>query len=169
MGCMKLEKKNIEDQFASCREAFDEIDKIEEIGDTSGIKLTYESQSPLNDAVITGERIDTVILVSSQDIAQAYNQISDANYGSKGGEFLLKYTLDFVSKGITSMIELNVNPNRSTDVFGRPLYIEKGYSIKEASREISSNNAWTEVEFFVYDRDQNEVYHDCYILVTYTD
>ena len=160
---------NIEDQFTSLREAFDEIELIEKTGDTKNMKLTYENQSPLMKANLIGEQTETRVLVSSQDVANLYNEIIDANYGSEGALWLVDYSLGMVTQGISDMIDFDFSPSRSTDVFGRSLYIEKGYSIKKVSRELSGNNAWTEIEFFIYDNDENEIYHDCYIYLTYTD
>ena len=160
--------KKIEDQFDSCREAFDELELIEKIGDTSNYMLTYENQSPQHEAILTGEQTATIVLASSQDVAQAYDQISNANYGEQGALSLINKAAGIVTQGLSDMITLNFNPSRSTDVFGRSLYIEKGYKIETISRDFTEDDFyWVENDFFIYDKEGNEVYHDCFLQLSH--
>ena len=140
---------------------FKEQREEENYKDTNNDKLTYKK----HDDKLEVETKSEEKLISAEDVRQKINEISKSDYGYSIFEKASNVIAGQVTNGILDYLgsDFDIDWGKYEDYYGRPLYLEIGYTIKNKDRVfIGNQNSFCEREVLIYDNNGNEVYHDVY-------
>ena len=172
--------KEINEKFYICREYVElglsdlynliyEKDTLqgEQEVDTSIIEITYEAPSKLekNKPTLHGEIVKSETLETVEDVNRAYVEIMSGRYN--GIDFIegTQRIINLLSEiNIVNLNDIIPKKVQGCDAFGRLIYFEMGYRIVTKDRTFSiGDQYWNEIEYYIYNQNDKEVLHDCYI------
>jgi len=128
--------------------------------------ITYKNES---DQLLLEQQTEKVI-EDEEEVVTSYDEIRHADYGDTLLEKAVDFGIGLLTRDFSMFSPVEPRWEKNVDYLGRPIYIEKGYTISYSDRIYAGDgNGFSEREVLIFDRDRNEVYHDAYYTSHYCD